>query len=191
MQKFHIFIEGITPLLMHSDRSVDPSDPITKAMKAITSKKTNKTDKDIEELQRLEFVAGLYINKNGPYIPDANLVRCIQDAGKATRHGQAVIKSLILDNLEIPLRYDGPRYADGLWEHPQFRNVSSVRVTNSRVMRTRPQFSEWSIETTGMLDDSTLSWDDFSAIVGGYGFVGLGDWRPRFGRFSVILEKVS
>ena len=64
-------IQGIVPLIMHSNRLANPLDPITKQSRAL---KRPKTDDEILQKLRLEFMAGLYMSEgDGPVIPGMNL----------------------------------------------------------------------------------------------------------------------
>jgi hypothetical protein len=82
-------------------------------------------------------------------------------------------------------------WADG--DSPNVHRVS-VKVTSSRVMRTRPQFHEWSAEVDIDYDTSQAHASDILRWLETAGrIIGIGDWRPEksgnFGRFTV--EQVS
>jgi hypothetical protein len=69
------------------------------------------------------------------------------------------------------------------------RHLSSVKVGRVRVMRCRPHFREWGLTADGWLDEDQLNADELRVIVKDAGrLVGLGDWRPRFGRFNAEVE---
>lgn len=182
-QKMQFRLTGDAALIMHSGRTVDPLDKYSKMMKAISSKR-KKTDSDLEELARLEFHAGLYISDDGPVIP-ANVVdACIIDAAKKNREG-IVAKSGFFTVGSSPLEYDGPRTAAELWQDERFRLSVPVRIQSSRIIRTRPIFNEWALTCTVQYEDSVVN----AATVAGWfavagTLVGLGDWRPRYGRFQ-------
>lgn len=189
LTNIRVRLTGVAPLLLHSARLCDPSDEITRAMKAITSKpakgKNAKTPDDLVELQRLEFLGGLYWSDDlGPYIPSSNIEGLIRDGAKSVRMGSATEAGLQAE--DAPLLYDGPRDPDELWSSGRFHDVRSTVVGRARVMRTRPVFRSWAIETTvtlfglGIQAESIPTW---LAHAGTY--VGLGDYRPKFGRFVV------
>ena len=59
-------------------------------------------------------------------------------------------------------------------------------------MRCRPWFPEWTVQAEGILDPSVLELDDLTTIADNAGsLIGLGDWRPRFGRFTAVVERVA
>lgn len=186
---FKITMTGFRPLLMHSARLANPLDSTVKAMKAISGKRT-KTDDDHIELARLEFAGSLYIHADlGPFVPGENIERCLVDAGKITKKGKALTQALFIKTDINPVIYRGPRTVDGLWADENFRHVASVKVQQNRVMRTRPMFQDWTVEAEGVLDTTIVDLAELEAIAETAGHrIGLGDYRPRYGRFSVSVE---
>lgn len=185
-------LTGAAPMLMHSARLCDRTDPLVQAKKVITDKpargKNAKTDEDHIEMQRLEFLAGLYHTPEmGVYIPGPNLEGVLRDGAKIARKGKATEAGLQIDDaaLEFPGRGLSP---EELWETQQYHDVRSVVVTRQRVMRTRPIFREWALTASvtifspGIKPADVLAWMEHAGV-----YVGLGDYRPKFGRFSVEM----
>jgi len=189
--QFRITITGTAELLMHNARLANPLDPIAKAMKAVSSKRT-KTDDDYEELARLEHLGSLYCdNEIGPYLPGQNFERCLVDAGKVTKSGIKVTRGVFVSTNINPVAYQGPRDPDGLWADENFRHMASVKVQQNRVMRCRPVFRQWRAEAEGTLDTAVLSLDELQSIADTAGaMIGIGDYRPRYGRFTAEVTKL-
>ncbi|MHC5033452.1 MAG: hypothetical protein ACYTFZ_00225 [Planctomycetota bacterium] len=188
LQTLGFRITGTAPLLMHSDRGLDKSDPDVRAQAKITKKKAgDKTDADDVELQRLDYKLGLYHSPDaGPYIGGPMLEAVIRDAARATRRGKTIERGLQILQDKHPLEYVGPRDIDGLWADARFRDTRGVRVTGRRIMRCRPRFDEWAVEFEVMYDPTLIDEDVLIGIVEAAGrTTGLGDYRPRFGRFDV------
>ncbi len=183
---------GSNPLLMHNAQLSDPLADITKKLKKVSSKRI-KTEADHDEMARYEFEGGLYFDKEvGPYIPGANIHACLIKAAKMTRQGPAVERGVVVPNEFNILGYIGPRTIDELWEDKNFVSRLSVGVTTSRVMRTRPEFRQWSLEAEIIVDDGQLDLEQFSAIAKKAGeMIGLGDYRPRFGRFTSEVVQIG
>ncbi|MFC1531145.1 hypothetical protein ACFL5T_02760 [Gemmatimonadota bacterium] len=186
MQKtLNVRLTGTAPLVMHNGQLADPLNEHTKALKQVTSKR-KKTDADHEKMAHLEFLGSLYVNGDGePIIPDRMLEAVIIEGAKKSKNGpQAkagvfVMKHAVLD-------YDGPHDAEGLWEKPEFRLTAGVRVQRARVMRTRPKFDEWAADVEITYNDDVANDTDIVEWLEKAGeVVGLGDWRPRYGRFTV------
>lgn len=188
--KFTITLEGTAPLLMHNARLSNPLDPAAKALKAATGKRT-KTDEDYETVARLEFAGGLYFDKQvGPYIPADNFWRCLYDAAKKTKRGPKVKEGVFISTDVNPLVYDGPRTIDELWADENFRHLQSAKVTTQRVIRCRPKFDRWACEADGIIDPALIDFNELRDIANTAGnIIGIGDWRPRYGRFIATLTK--
>lgn len=190
--KIRMTLTGTTPLLMHNSQLSDPLNPITKALKDISSKRT-KTEDDHWEMARVEFLGGLYHDPElGPYIPGANLHRCLNEGAKLNKLGRHVERGVVVIDEMLPLAYLGPRDVDGLWADENFRSRLSVGVTTSRVMRTRPQFRKWAMEAELIVDTDQLDFGQISGIAEKSGaMIGLGDYRPHYGRFTVEVVKID
>jgi hypothetical protein len=77
------------------------------------------------------------------------------------------------------------RYADELWKNEEFRLRCPAKVGQARIMRTRPKFGNWSANVTVSFHDSDIdrqTIEELMVIAGE--IIGVGDWRPRFGRFG-------
>lgn len=191
MIDFTITLTGTAPLLMHNSRLSNPLDPATKALKKVTSKR-QKTDDDHEQIARLEFAGGLYLDPDvGPFIPGQNIARCLVDGAKLTKMGVKVTRGVFISTDVNPLSYKGPRAEQSLWDQG-WRHMASVKVGTSRTMRCRPWFPEWAVQAEGVLDPAVLELDDLVTIASNAGsLIGLGDWRPRFGRFTATVQQIA
>lgn len=136
-------------------------------------------------MAEIEFKGGLYMNGDGPCIP-AEMIEAAAIAGaKKLKQGPKAKAGLICEK-HARLEYDGPRTADDLWLDERFRKVAAVRVNGSRVMRTRPIFTDWSATIEVEYDDtmanesSVVEWFQRCGME-----CGIGDWRPKHGRFLV------
>lgn len=184
-----ITITGTTPLLMHNGQLADKLNPWTKQRAQVTSKK-KKTDDDEMEVRRLEFLGSLYTADGiGPYVPGENIARALRDAATITKQGRDVVRGLFVTTDVCPLAYRGPRDPDALWADENFRNVAPVKQQMSRIIRCRPQFREWRVAADAILDTNVLDLEDLKRITDTAGtMVGLGDWRPRYGRFTATVD---
>ncbi len=185
-------ITGTTPLLMHNARLSNPLDPMARAMKKVSAKR-NKAEDDHEELAHLEFLGSLYADADaGPYIPADNIFRALVDAGRKRKLGVKVTSGVIVTSNVNPLAYKGPRDPEDLWRDGSFTHQASAKVGQVRVIRTRPQFIKWASSALLYLDTEVLDFDDLAQLVDIAGrIIGLGDWRPRFGRFEGSLTVIK
>lgn len=192
MKKIEIVLTGNSPLLMHSARLSDPLDPATKRL-AQASKKRSKTEDDHRAVAEAEWFGGLYHDPDiGPYIPGDNIMATLVAAARLDKLGTKVTRGLVVQTDVNPLAYPGPRDAVELFKDGRFIHRASVKVMASRVIRTRPVFHAWQTSAVLMVDESQLDTDQVRHIATNAGlFIGIGDWRPRFGRFSATVEEVS
>lgn len=181
---YSIEIKGVSPLLMHNGAMSSPMSPIAREMKKITGKR-KKVDSDFAELANLEFKGGLYVEKGQIVLPTLVLESALVEGAKASREGQTALSSMFVEPGGV-FTYDGPTDIEARMEDPACRLVVGVRVQRNRVERCRPQFENWAcrfrVSVVGsMIEPEMLKrWAEAAG-----NFKGLGDWRPRFGRFAV------
>ena len=180
-------ITGVAPLIMHNGQMRDPLNSIVQKIKVLTAKR-KKTEADFEEISRLEWYGGLYVLDGKTIIPGEAWEGSIRGAARTKKRGRDIERAVIVD--DSILIYSGPKKIDDLWNDEKFRLVKAVVVQRNAVMRTRPIFREWETIITIRFGSDVLNEADvldFAQIAGSQ--VGILDWRPKFGRFSV--EKIK
>lgn len=180
-------IRGITPLLMHSERLANHFDPLTREIKAVTGKR-KKTEDDHIEIARLEWLGGLYHDADaGIHLPGYNVFSALVTGGKVHKLGTAIKRAALVQEDKIPLVYTGPKDPDKLFADKSFVDMRSVKVGTSKVLRCRPIFRQWQCAFTLLYEESVLQRADIDRVVSDTGsMIGIGDYRPRFGRFEVV-----
>ncbi len=179
-----IRLTGTAPLLMHAGRLADPMDDFSKRLASLTSKRM-KTTADHEQIARVEWLGGLWLADGRPCVPAEALEATMVQAAKSKRAG-SLLRSALTVRDSAPLEYRGPADLDALYADGAFRHRCGVRIGTRTAIRTRPRFDAWQVTATltyapRMIDAETLL--EFARHAGDA--VGLGDWRPRFGRFRV------
>jgi hypothetical protein len=175
---------GIRPLLMHAGRLCDPLDPIACELARITGKRL-KTASDHREIARIEWYGGLWLADGAPCIPAEAIEAAFIAGAKMQRRGKQAAAGIEVDG-PAKLFYDGPQDIDELWKQERFRLRVPVRVGTARTMRTRPRFDSWNVDFKASFLPSLLSPSLIADIFAASGFArGIGDWRPKFGRFRV------
>lgn len=189
MMGFKITIVGTQHLLMHNARLSDPLDPYAKRLKEIVDKR-NKTDEEHREMARREWAGAVYYDPEmGPYLPGANIERMLLDAARLSRDGKVIERGLYVPTEVNPLQYNGPRDIKSLINNEEYRFRASIKVGRQRVMRCRPRFAEWAVEAEGHFDEEVITPDKLPMFAERGGrLIGLGDWRPRYGRFTASVE---
>lgn len=183
-QTLNLTITGVSPMLHHSAALADPLNRFSREISRIAGKR-GKTEADHEEIARLEFLGGLYLHGGQPVLTGEMLEGALVEAAKKRRLGNQARVGIFCDGM-FPLQYDGPREPLALWAEERFRFRVPVRVQRNRVMRTRPIFRDWRADVEISFDPGILNERSVREIAEVAGQVaGLGDWRPRFGRFTV------
>ena len=164
-------IKGTRPLLMHAPNAI--------GLPASTKKVSNYDPET-------EAASVLYKDKNGTIcIPDMVVLGALREAAKehkAPGKGRRSLKQFILSGIRIQ--------PDMIPISPQEWSVDArpVVIQRNRVMRWRPKFEEWTLRfQVNIIDPGTISPTSLRNVLEDAGkFVGLCDFRPFFGTFSVL-----
>ncbi len=185
-------LRGATPLLIHNERLANPMDPTAKRLKALTSKR-KKTDEDITNIARAEFDGGLYVDEDGPYIPDSWILALLRDGGKQIKLGKAITQGTLSMEDRFRLQHGlskKPResWEDAIWGAGYY-DQRMVGNQTARILRTRPRFDAWAVTASIHYDPTVFDARQIEQILNIAGVkIGLGDYRPRFGRFTVEVH---
>lgn len=187
MDKLTATLKGIAPLLMHNGQLADPMNEHARILSAaLKEAKKSRTDTAWEVAYKAEFLGGLYLDeKLEPCLPGELIEATIIEGAKKSKQGKEVRAGVIVDG-NFALKYKGPRTADDLWK-AKFYKTASARVGQNRVMRTRPMFPEWACVFTVQFNPGLINRKDLIRFIEKAGAeVGLGDYRPRYGRFEMV-----
>ena len=201
-----ITIEGLSPIIMHNGQTADPLNQFSRVMKKLSGKR-NKTEEDLEEMSTVEWWAGLYLTEPAE-IDENNTVTAppmsrvtvgahlldsmIREGARKSKLGkQASAGCIVTGNGKFS--YDGPANVNDLAGKPKYAFRVPVKVSTSKVMRTRPIFPVWSCVIDVELDETVIELDQIKTACEMAGkLVGIGDWRPGaprggyYGRFQVV-----
>ena len=185
MRTLNFKVIGITPMLMHSDRFADPLNPATVAHKKLTSKRS-KTADDLIAIAHSEWLGSLYYNDTlGIHVPSQNLRKNLIEGGRKFKLGKQVEAGILYADEGFKLDYNGSKDPEKLYEDKNFVDSRSVVVSRARITRYRPKFKEWSFDAEILYDETMLDLNQIENIFEKAGTIGLGDYRPLFGRYSV------
>jgi len=183
---------GIRPLVMHNARLCDPADSFVREIRAITAKGSKKlTDDDYLRRDKLEWQAGLYWDSDlGPIVPSDNIESTIRAGARKSRLGKDVEAVVFCSESVVKLEYPGPRDKEKLYASGDFVLRKSVVVQTSRLMRVRPMFpTGWKLSFSIDYDEAVISYEALvRAMIDAGSLCGLGDHRPKFGRFTVEVN---
>lgn len=193
MKTLKLRFTGIRPLILHNGLMADPTNEWVMANKKITAKKNKKTDTDCLDIAYNEWMGSLYMGTDGGLVmPTDNIERCLQDGGKKSRIGKDIqagvfcdaAQEIKIEHPEIDGKSLGELYND---ERGRFILRKGVKVQLSRVIRVRPLIpAGWVLNVSLEYDEGLVSERNLIQAAHDAGAsCGLGDWRPKYGRFSV------
>lgn len=174
-EKYSIKIKGVAPLLMHR-MSNEPQEK----KKAGT---VYDNQKDAED--------ALYKGPEGNVCqPAIHLEAAMIKAAvnyKIPGQGKKTFKDAFKGGIFVSpdmIPHNNPK-----WE----MDLQNVVISRARVLRARPRFDDWELEFTITNIDERITKSIIKDVLTDSGkFVGIGDFRPRFGRFEITsFEKIG
>lgn len=171
MKSVNIEITGIAPLLHHRFQTENHGENASKSKKKVYDPK--------EEAENC-----LYRNSAGEiYQPAEHIFQAMVKGAVAYKfEGKKTYKDVITSGIAI-----SPEDIPLITEQDYEIDARPVVIQRSRVVRWRPRFNEWKVRfTIDILDDENISVPILKDILETAGKTkGIGDYRPRFGRFMV------
>lgn len=185
MRELTVKLKGDAGYIPHNIRLANPLDEFAKKLKAVSSKR-KKVEGDFEKMAKLEWYGSHYLNADGePVLPADNLTAMLAEGAKKIKMKKVFASSVWVEK-SSPIKYPGPKNIEELWDDVKYRLCVSVRVGNARVMRTRPIFHEWESTVNIKYHEDQVGEEVVLDVLKTAGvLVGIGDWRPRYGRFTV------
>ena len=195
MKNLKVTWKGISPLIMHSCKTVNPLHPISKEIRKLNDKPRGQklTEEELERLSDLEWEAGAYWQDGlGLYIPGENVEATIRNGAKVNKKGKDIEKYVNVTDLYIPFDYGENLSKKELINRYEYRDTRPMVVSRARILRTRPRFDQWKIVFNLMYDETKINLDvivDAMTYAGLY--VGLCDSRPKYGKFCATIEEID
>jgi len=176
MKTINVEITGIAPLLQNRF-------PI-EAHGHNISKVTKKVYVPDDEAKKCLYTRDDVIFQPAEHIYQS-MIRAATDfkfSGKKT-FKDVVTSCIAVEPEEIPLISDKPYEID----------IRPVVIQRARVLKWRPKFNQWKLKFNILiLDETNISPANIKEILEKAGATkGIGDYRPRFGRFTITSWNVS
>lgn len=188
MKTYNVEIENISPLLMHGSQALGMDDE----SKAVKKKGGSALLGDENEWKRT-----IYFDKGvGCYLPAGNIEAALVEASKQFKiTGRATATKFFKSGVFItedilPILVDGKPILSLDKVEVDKRCVKNPS-TGGRQLRYRAIFKKWRCSFSLMVSsDDYISGDLVKQVLDYAGmYVGLCDYRPRFGRFQVVKLK--
>jgi hypothetical protein len=200
-------ITGTAPLIAHNGRLADPRSAFTKELsEAATRAKKDKTESAWDLLAKVEWMGSLYTTEplqysvslrdysititggGRPCIEGEQIEKMLQVA--APKNKKAAFKAGVFCDGQFPLLIGGKATTvlEAFDDESTFFS-KTAKVGRMTILRTRPRWRHWSATVTINYIPSMVNPADVAnALEAGGAVVGLGDWRPKYGRFSVSCK---
>jgi len=172
-EKFDVIVRGTCPLLLNRFPS-----------ETQINKQPMKSGSNVHD-PKIEAENALYKNKNGIVCQPASHIEgamikastAYMMAGKGKKTFKDAFKGgVFVEPMMIP-------HKNQKWE----LDLSPVNVQRAKIMRARPRFDEWELTFNILNIDDRIRKEVLKQILIDAGrYFGVGDNRPRFGRFEVI-----
>jgi len=190
MEIMQLKIRGTAPMMPTGTVGLDPFHPISRELKKLTDVRKKSDDQKLE-IQHIEWrmaMAQSFDDKVGPFIPGWNITRCIRNGAKLTKMGMTVNRAIQNVDDKCAIKYDGPRTLEAMWASGRYVDKRAIKNNGGgALLRTRAVFPEWEVSCPLFFDPALVSEEqlrDYAKSAGQY--EGIGQYRPRFGRFEVI-----
>jgi len=174
MLKYNVHVKGLVPLLFNKY-------PEEGTQKARPTKARPTAEQEVE--------ASLYRLEDGSlYQPAEHFVGAIIKAGTTfSMKGKTTFKDAMKGGIFIePMRI--PHLIQNY-----VVDARPVVIQRARIIKHRARLENWELKFTLLCVDERVTDEDMRAIFAYAGqFIGVGDYRPRYGRFEVIsMEKTK
>ena len=190
-QSLKLRLRGASPMIEHNGQTANPLNKYSKQLKAVSGKR-NKTDEDFEKMAKIEFNAGWYLGEKGEFtLPAHNIEAAMLEGAKKNKNGRLVQGgAFVVDDPALEFK-GSKKTVDQLWDGGEHALMVSVRVQRNRVMRTRPLVpAGWSSVVEVKYDPAIVQPEAIVQALEVAGLErGLGDWRPKYGRF--VVERIG
>lgn len=168
MKKYKVKIRGTAPLLQNS---IPDLETITKS--------GSKHDSPENCESKLDIVDGT-ICERAIHIEQA-MIKC-STMVRVKGQGKKTYKELFKGNVFVTPEMIP--HVNQKWK--VHKTTVVISATKGRITRYRPMIENWSLEFTVEVHDDRISEDILHMILSEAGRVnGIGDWRPRYGRFVI------
>jgi hypothetical protein len=216
VKTYRITLTGKTPLLMHAD-NIEWADRMDKWKNDPANRASSKAGDD--RTPPFRWLGSLYHDEKRIVIPSDNIMRALMEGGAMVPagSGKKTFKSqtqsgcapgemfwpFLVNKAEVPVEHLFERHEDRSFdEHQEMAAkhgfmlfLKRAKIGQSKHIRVRPRFDNWSTTGTIIVTDDQISSEVLKTIFTYAGqYKGLCDWRPgsktpgSWGMFTVELK---
>ncbi len=191
---------GIRPLILANPQTVQLSNPFAMESRKLNNilklaRKKGDEDKlvELEQKQmRNDWQASAYWDESRKsfYVPDTLLLACIRGGAAAAKKGKDIDRAVIISETEAMIDTVKHNSLDAYWQDEAFRMAGPCKIppkTGALIWKCRCMIpTGWKISFTIEYDEDIFAEKSLKDAIDLAGrLVGIGGWRPKFGRFLV------
>lgn len=173
MNELKIKLESVSPLLMHRYIGEQPT----------MDKPRKKTQDWIDKMHKQDWMNSAYWDDQvGFFLPAENIEAMTVVGAKRMRMGETFKYVVACVEDRVPVLLENGKPAKGkLLDYyiPEHIDLRGAKIQNSRIDRCRPIFRKWSLVFTLLFEEV-----EEKHVMQALTRNSLGDFRPRFGRFT-------
>ena len=184
---------GIGPCLMKSGQMANRLNPLARKVSEYTKRGSKLSEEETFEKYRFEWEGSLYRNPDTgvPGWPSDNVIACLIAGARRSKLGKKIQTAVFEAKPFYDLIYEGPKDPDAMWNDGRFTDIRNANgnpsaAKKSTIQRCRPIFRNWQLDVSFNVDSREIGIDELAkCLVDAGAYVGLSDYRPRYGRFTV------
>lgn len=201
MKSVKVEFTGIRPLIMANPQTIKISNPfategrrLNREFKRFRRKEDDHKLFELEALQiRNDWESSAYWDKSKCmfFLPDSVLLACMREGGAASRKGKDIDRCVIITETEAYVQCKKFKSLDEAFKDPAFRLEGPCKIPPKKgnlIWKARCMIpTGWSLQFSIEFDEDTIAEKSMIEILEAAGKVGVGGWRPKFGRFLVEI----
>lgn len=188
---------GIRPLIMANPQTIKISNPyategrrLNREFKKFRRKEDDHKLLELEAAQiRNDWESSAYWDDKECrfFIPDSVLLACIKEAATTSRKGKDIDRSVIITETEAYVDTKKFKNLDAAFEDASFRLEGPCKIPPKKgalIWKARCMIpTGWKLSFQIEYDEENLAQASMIEILEAAGKIGIGGWRPKFGRF--------
>lgn len=120
------------------------------------------------------------------FIPSENVEATIVGGAKKNKKGKQIQKTVMIYPDKIPVIGMEDVSIHEMIQMDCYKDIRNVKIGQSKTLRCRPRIDNWSLEFIVEYEPDIISGEDIETAIRVAGReVGLCDYRPKYGRFTV------
>jgi len=189
---------GIRPVIMSNPQTVNIANPyaiasrrINNELKAARKKQAEERMQELaKEQQQNDFAASAYWQDGGFYLPDTVIIACLKQAAQGMKKGKDIDRSVIMTETEAPIKTLASfKTLESAFADKRYVLTCPCKIpprTGALTFKARCMMpTGWQVEFSLEFDEKDLPAKVVEEINETAGLrVGVGGWRPKFGRFT-------